>query len=212
MNAATVAGKLPMQSRKETVMLATNTQLRPGAIDDVGHLARLINYAGEGLPYHLWRRSAEDGLDPWEFGRQRAARETGSFTYRNAVLAEVDGDIAGCLVTYPIADAPEPTDYSRLPAMFVPLQQLEDLAPVTQYVNVLATYPHYRGRGIGSRLLDEAEKIAGTRSMSIIVSDGNDGARRLYERTGYVEVASRPMVKEDWECDGRNWVLLVKQR
>jgi ribosomal protein S18 acetylase RimI-like enzyme len=100
-----------------------------------------------------------------------------------------------------------------MPAMFVPLQELENLAPATWYVNVLATYPEHRGKGHGSRLLALAERIAaeaGAVGLSIIVSDANEGARRLYERSGYGEIASRPMVKEDWENRGANWVLLVK--
>ena len=48
------------------------------------------------------------------------------------------------------------------------------------------------------------------RGMSIIVSDANTGARRLYERHGYSERASRTMVKDEWVNDGENWVLLVK--
>ena len=46
--------------------------------------------------------------------------------------------------------------------------------------------------------------------MSIIVSDGNEGACRLYRRCGYKERAAWPMVKEAWENRGENWVLLVK--
>ena len=47
--------------------------------------------------------------------------------------------------------------------------------------------------------------------MSIIVAAGNNGARRLYERTGYAEVARRPVVAEDWAEAGTEWVLLVKR-
>ncbi len=185
---------------------------RPATPDDADHLARLINYAGEGMPYHVWSKNAEDGMDPWEFGRIRARRSEGAFTYRNAVIAEVRGDVAACLVTYPLTETPEPIDYDSMPAMFVPLQELENLAPGTQYVNVLATHPEFRGMGCGAHLLAEAEQMAGGRPMSIIVSDGNTGARRLYEKTGYVETDSRPIVKEDgWDCDGENWVLLVKR-
>jgi hypothetical protein len=46
--------------------------------------------------------------------------------------------------------------------------------------------------------------------LSVIVSDANVGARRLYERSGYREIARRPMVKEGWDNAGREWVLLVK--
>jgi ribosomal protein S18 acetylase RimI-like enzyme len=46
--------------------------------------------------------------------------------------------------------------------------------------------------------------------MSVIVSNANHGARRLYERTGYSEIARRPMVKDDWVNEGTEWVLLTK--
>ena len=97
--------------------------------------------------------------------------------------------------------------------MFVPLQELENLAPATWYVNVLATYPSYRGKGYGRVLLEIAEDLAREarrQGLSIIVSDGNPGARRLYERCGYRETATRPIVKDDWENNGTNWVLLTK--
>jgi ribosomal protein S18 acetylase RimI-like enzyme len=95
----------------------------------------------------------------------------------------------------------------------VPLQQLEDLAPGTWYVNVLATYPEHRGKGYGTELLKIAERLAfdsERRGMSIVVSDANVGARRLYERCGYAQQATRPMRKNGWKNTGRNWVLLVK--
>ena len=37
--------------------------------------------------------------------------------------------------------------------MFVPLQELENLAPGTWYVNVLAVHPPFRGLGLGTKLL-----------------------------------------------------------
>ena len=87
------------------------------------------------------------------------------------------------------------------------------LPPGSWYVNVLAVRPQYRSMGLGSRLLavaDELGSAAGKRAMSVIVSDANAGARRLYERCSYSEVSSRAMVKEGWENDGENWVLLTK--
>jgi len=189
------------------------TKVRPASPEDAPALAELINFAGEGLPLYLWERMAEPGEDAWDVGRRRARREQGSFSYRNAVVAERDGRIAGALVAYRIADAPEPIDPKEVPAMFVPLLELENLALGTWYVNVLAVYPDFRGQGIGSRLLEVASRQAregGCRGESIIVSDANEGACRLYERCGFRRVAARPMVKDDWENPGRNWVLLTK--
>lgn len=186
---------------------------RQATADDAGALAELINFAGEGLPFYLWERMAEAGETAWDVGRRRARREEGSFSYRNATVAEMDGRVVGCLIGYPLPDAPEAIDPDTMPPMFVPLQELENLAPATWYVNVLAAYPECRGHGLGTRLLALAEKLAaetGCGGMSIIVSDANTGARRLYERCGYARRAARPMVKEGWENPGENWVLLVK--
>jgi ribosomal protein S18 acetylase RimI-like enzyme len=183
--------------------------------DDAPALAELINFAGEGLPLYLWTKMAEHGESAWEVGRRRALREAGSFSYRNAVVAEVDGRTVSSLVGYPLPDAPEPIDYDQMPPMFVPLQELENLAPRTWYVNVLATYPLCRGQGYGTRLLGIAERLAaatGRTGLSIIVSDANAGARRLFERCGCRELAKRPMLKERWENPGENWLLLVKDQ
>jgi ribosomal protein S18 acetylase RimI-like enzyme len=97
--------------------------------------------------------------------------------------------------------------------MFVPLQELENLAPGTWYVNVLAAHPEHRGKGYGAALLTVADRLAadtGRRGLSIIVADTNTGARRLYERCGYSETARRRMVKEDWQHPGTDWLLLTK--
>lgn len=176
-------------------------------------MAELVNMAGEGMPYYLWSQSCAPGVSPWEHGRQRALREHGAFSYRNTVVRLVDDRVAAALVGYPLAIASETTDYDELPAMFVPLQQLEDMASASWYVNVLATYPEQRGKGFGAELLAvAAQKALATErdKLSLIVSDANHGARRLYEKTGFREVASRPMVKDGWENEGNNWVLMLK--
>ncbi len=196
-------------------MVHLEPPFRRATPDDAPALAELINFAGEGLPLYLWAQMAEPGESAWDVGRRRALREQGSFSYRNAVVAEVDGGVVASLVGYPLPDEPDPIDYGTMPPMFVPLQELENLAPGTWYVNVLATYPQHRGMGYGTRLLGLAERLAeaaGKAGLSIIVSDANAGARRLYERCGYREVATRATVKEQWENPGENWVLLVKKR
>ena len=179
-------------------------------------MAEFINFAGEGLPLYLWTKMARPGETPWDVGRMRARREAGGFSYRNAVVMECGGEVVAGLVGYLLPDrpeAPEAPDYDTLPAMFVPAQELENLAPGTWYLNALATCPQFRGRGCGARLLALAERLAkdqGAKGVSIIVSDANCGARRLYRRCGYREFAKRPMVKEDCKIPGENWLLLIK--
>lgn len=187
---------------------------RAATPDDATTMAELVNIAGEGLPFYLWSRiAANDGDDPWAVGRERARREHGGFSWRNTILREEDGRVAACMIGYPLPDEAGPIDYAELPPLFVPLQQLEDLAPGTWYVNVLATYPEFRRRGYAGAMIRIAEQRAtetGRRGLSIIVADANVDARRLYERSGFHERARRPMVKESWEGRGEHWVLLVR--
>lgn len=196
------------------VMNEPGRVLRPARPDDARDLAELVDHAGEGLPRYLWGTMAGPGQSPWDVGVERARREQGAFSYRNALLIEHGGRVAGCLIGYGI-DAPLEPVPDDIPPMFRPLQELENLAPATWYVNVLAVHPPYRGLGLGTRLLAEADARAGAEGRygtSLIVADANRGARRLYERLGYRERATRPMVKEGWRNAGRDWVLMVRER
>jgi ribosomal protein S18 acetylase RimI-like enzyme len=195
-------------------MIALQPPFRRAELKDAPALAELVNFAGEGLPLYLWEKLAQPGETAWEVGRRRAEREEGSFSYRNAVVAEIGGRCAACLIGYAQPDEAAPIDYTAMPPMFVPLQELENLAPATWYVNVLAAYPEHRGQGLGASLLGLAEDFArasGRSGLSVIVSDANHSARRLYLRCGYVEAGERPMVKDGWRNEGRNWVLLTKR-
>ena len=185
---------------------------RPGTIEDAAILAQLVNYAGEGMPLYLWEKIAEGDQNGWDIGKERAAREEGGFSYRNATIIEQEGKAAACLIGYEIGDTPQ-TITPDMPEMFVPLQELENLACSTWYVNVLAALPEYRNRGLGSHLLHKADELGanlGKSGMSVIVADNNTKAKQLYERFNYTEIARRPMVKGDWVSEGKEWVLLTK--
>ena len=140
-------------------MIQLTPPLRRATPDDAQALAELVDFASEGLALYLWAKIAGPGGDPWAVGRERALRETGAFSYRNAVVLEQAGRVAAGLIGYPLPDRPEPIPDS-MPPMFVPLQELENLAPGTWYVNVLAAYPDKRGQGLGTALLAVADKLA----------------------------------------------------
>jgi ribosomal protein S18 acetylase RimI-like enzyme len=188
-------------------------KLRDARKTDCAELAKLVDIAGEGLPSYHWRQIAEPGQDPREVGRERAARETGSFSYRNGVIAEADGSVVGALVGYPIVAEPDAIDTESTPSMWIPLLELESIAAGTWYINTVAVFQEARGLGVGSKLMQWAERTAshlGLRGTSLIVSDANLGARRLYGRLDYEEVATRPMNKEQWQNDGDKWVLMIR--
>ena len=196
-------------------MVELSSPYRRATPDDAVAMAKLANIAGEGMPHYFWQKLADEegSTDAWEIGQDRAQRESGSFSFRNTVVREESSAVVAALIGYALPEVAEPSNYDDMPAMIVPLQQLEDLAPGTWYVNVLAAFEEHRGKGFGSGLLDLAEQIAverGCSGMSLIVADANTGARRLYARSGFTEEASRPMIKEDWQNPSENWILLRK--
>lgn len=191
-------------------MIGLRPPLRLAKETDASELADLVNYAGEGLPLHVWTGLATEGQDPWEVGRTRQAKQAqkgGVF-----VVDHGNGAVAG-LTGYKIGPTPVSID-ENFPQLFRPLQELENQALDSWYVNVLACYPEHRGQGLGGLLLDLAEEVAqdeGLIKTSLIVASNNTNARRLYERKGYREAAKTRCLKEDWDTDTENWVLLIKQ-
>jgi ribosomal protein S18 acetylase RimI-like enzyme len=193
----------------EAEMIPLERPFRLANRQDAKALADLVNFAGEGLPYYVWSQMAEDGEDPWEIGRNR--QESKAEEGQIVVVDTGNGAIAG-LTGYAIGHEPEPIP-EDLPVLFRPLLELENLALGSWYVNVLACYPQHRGQGHGTRLLELAERIAaadGLNLMSVIVASNNAGAKRLYERQGYNEAARQPCVRDGWETDADEWVLLIK--
>ena len=194
-------------------MTTFDRPFRRATLADAAELAELVEFASEGLALCLWTQLAGRGGDPWEVGRSRVSGEAGGISYRNALIAELSGKTIGAVIGYPLGDKAAPIG-PALPALLVPLHELMNMAPDTWYVHALAAYPEHRGGGLGTALLAQAGKLAADAAkpgLSLIVSDTNTGARRLYERNGFREAARRRMVKERWQHPGSEWVLMTKQ-
>lgn len=188
-------------------------QLRPARKDDARALALLIDIAGEGFGKHLWSQAAQPGESPLDVGMRRAQREEGGFSHRRATIAERSGEVAGLLLGYRLDDPYDTGDLAALPDLIRPLVELEAEAPGSWYVNALAVFPQFRGQGLGSLLLAEAERLAqaaGAHELSLIVASENEGAKRLYLRCGYRARERRPLVPFPGLGHGGDWVLMTK--
>lgn len=183
--------------------------IRRADLREAAEIAPLMNAAGEGLPMHFWRRRAEPDQDGWDVARARLSGPESPIARSDAWVAVAQGRILSFLLGYSQPDTPDPIP-ADVPDMFRPLIELEAEAPGTFYINMLATVDDARGHGIGSRMLEHAEERRGPRGTSLIVSDTNADAIRLYHRHGYSETARRPMVKAGWDHPGRDWILMIK--
>ena len=139
----------------------------------------LVDIAGEGMPAHMWSALAAPGQSILEFGRERATRDTGGFSWKNAVVAEVRGEVAASLVGYRLDDPYDLGALAEMPPIVQPLLKLEAKAPGSWYVNVLATFPEFRRLGIAAKLLEIAEskgREVDAPALSVIVGSWNETA------------------------------------
>jgi ribosomal protein S18 acetylase RimI-like enzyme len=188
-------------------------RLRPARREDAEVLARLTDMAGHGMPAYMWTQAAGAGEQALDVGRRRFQRDEGNFSYRNAWVIEVAGEVAAGLIGYRQPEPYELAGVEQFGPILQPLIRLEAMAPGSWYVNVVAVLPQYRGQGLGSLLLADAERRAyevGARSLSLIVAAENARALSLYERLGYREHARRPIVGFPGFEYGGDWVLMVK--
>lgn len=190
-------------------------RLRSATVADAGDIARLIMLASAGIATRLWSREAGDGRDPLAVGTARVARPDGNFSYRNVVLAERDGQVAGMMLGYWL-DRPVPANREMSdiqPPILRSLAELASLVPGSYLVNMLAVYDGHRDSGIGTRLLQAAASRAtahGCTRLSAQVFGQNLGAVRLYERNGFRTVDSRPVAMGSCRARGDRILLMLR--
>jgi ribosomal protein S18 acetylase RimI-like enzyme len=192
-----------------------HSKFRAARPADAPDLVCLIDSATRGMSLWFWSRLRSPGQAVLEAGRNRVLNETASpLHYTSFTIAEVDGlvvgGLSGRLIPVPYARA----DAEDLPAVLAPYLELESLAAGSWYVNLLAIYPEYRGRGLGSAVLEHAENRARQSAaprLTLIVEDANRGAHQLYLRSGFEELARRPYLPFPGSTDRGDWVLLKKE-
>jgi len=173
--------------------------IRPARPADASLAAQLFQLSMGGLADYLFNndsRFAEISLT------KLFSRNAGRFGFKNAFVAEADGESVGLLVSYPGKRVPG-LDLQTLPHLFsalglprvfdflrrgISLPGGKEAEADEYYISNLGVLPSAQGRGIGARLLEYADEIARNAHLmkcSLLVSLKNEGARRLYERNGY---------------------------
>ena len=168
--------------------------IRPAAKADCRPIARLYSISSDGVADYIWTQLAAPGEDIIDVGQRRYEREDSVFSYRNCTVAVHDDEILGMLVAFPMRVDKDAVSGDTDPVL-APYSVLEEDG--SYYICGMAFFPPYRGHGLGTRFLELAEAQAlekGLPKLSLIVFEQNDGAKRLYLRHGYREVARQPVV------------------
>jgi ribosomal protein S18 acetylase RimI-like enzyme len=180
-------------------------RVRKARQEDAAVVARLLFESAPDM-YTRFSGGRERALATLE----RAFDEPGNLASSEVTwLAEVDGHAAAAMAAFPVAQAAERsrayigltlrgTPFWRWPGVMRLYWAGGRAAPRPRehsfYIDALATDPAFRRRGAARALIDEAERQAhdeGLPAVSLDTTMTNDGARALYAKAGFDEVAYR---------------------
>jgi len=137
-------------------------------------------------------------------------REDNRHTYLNTVVAQFEGAVAGVMVLYSGKHAIA-LDANLVHWLRSKTGEQIDIPPEAHsdefYIDTVCVHPDFRGQGIGTLLLDHAEKVAqnvGFEKLTLNVEEEKEAAIRLYERIGY-------RVAEPWTIYGGAFHHMVKR-
>lgn len=187
-----------------------NVHLRAATREEALDIAALVDLAGEGMHRALWAGRADYGQDPIMVGISLVEANTGPLSWTNATLAEVDGEIAGLVITDQLAAQPVEISSDTSPILR-PLIRLENKARQSRTIVSLVTAPKFRRQGVGSALLARAEAGQGPFGMSAIVGDQNAAAQAFLRYRGYRNAAELPLIHAGWNTANSAWFLMRKQ-
>jgi len=183
----------------------------PAVKSECRTIARLYSMSSDGVADYLWTTLAGEGEALLDVGKRRYSREDTPFSYKNCVIAEPEGRIAGMIAAFPMPGPEENTRYAESDPVLAPYSKLERYN--SYYIAGMAVFPEYRGKGIGATFLEIAAGTAlrlGLPQLSLIVFEQNEGATRLYERHGFYEVAREAVVPHELIHYTGHALLMVK--
>jgi ribosomal protein S18 acetylase RimI-like enzyme len=194
-----------------TGSLLDKVTFRPAQKSECRTIARLYSISSDGLSDYIWTKLARAGEDVLDVGERRYSNEELPFSYKNCVAAELEGEVIGMIVAFPMYLPDGPNAANEPDPVLAPYAKLEK--DNCYYIMGVAVFPEYRGRGIGTKFLELAAEKAlghGLPQLSLIVFEQNEGAKRLYERHGFYEVMREEAVPHELIHYTGHALLMVK--
>lgn len=168
----------------------TGVRFRPGEKPDCPKLGELVRLSSGGVVDYLYH-DIRPGSSAAETVAHTLKQDVYPVTYRNAIVAELRGDIAGMALSFPSSfQGANPAAASLLPPDR--LAHMHDFYSArvedSWYIDALAVFGAFRGQGIGGMLVELSQERAvkqGYRAVSLIVFADNEPAFRLYRSLGF---------------------------
>lgn len=121
-----------------------------------------------------------------------AEREDSQYSYKNTLICEIDKSVAGVLVAYDGAKLIQLREalYDEIYKMGLrePIGLTDETEPGEFYIDSLAVFDEYRGRGIATRLIEAAKVKAlslNIEKLGLLVDKENPNAAKLYAKLDF---------------------------
>ncbi len=181
--------------------------IRKATKDDAPLIAKVVAMAiGEEGVRHYCGDNHQSVLE------EIASFENSQYSYKNTIVAEVDGMTAGAAVAYDGADLYKLRDVT-LKHIFDrtgKVHNIEDETDATEvYLDSIAVLPQYRGLGIGKQLLLALKEIASKehgKNLGLLVDFENPDAERLYKSVGFERMNVKDFLGH------KMWHLVMRQQ
>ncbi len=160
-----------------------------GRKEQAAEIASLIM---EAMDYDCCQNFAGEAHTLQDFHRMMTslvAMDDSQYSYRNTLVALVDGQLAGCLVGY------DGKDLRRLRKRFIEKaaeylgRDFSGMDDETQagefYLDSLCVKQDFRKRGIATKLIREAIRRHGSQPVGLLVDHTHPWAERLYRAIGF---------------------------
>ena len=175
-----------MTTNYELCIMNYELNIRKAAKEDAPLIAKVVAMAiGEDGTKHYCGDNHQIVLE------EIARLEDSQYSYRNAIIAEVNGMPAGAAVAY------DGTDLYRLREVTLKhilnrtgkTHNIEDETDASEvYLDSIAVLPEYRSLGIGKKLLLALKEVAFNeygKNLGLLVDFENPDAERLYKSVGF---------------------------
>ncbi len=168
----------------------------------------LILFTGEKIFYSIFGKNVKDIL------KNLYSKKENQFSYEFTNFIEVQNKICGMLLSYSYDDKKKvelntgslllkimKIDFLKIfPNLLKSFFVLEKLDKGDYYISNIATYPSFRGMGLGTKLLTFSEDVAKNRKMKRLVLEvekENENAIKVYENFGFKKEKDLDLKIED---------------
>lgn len=188
--------------------ISNNLSFRPAQREDALIAAELMHLAIHDIAEQLTGEEKTEKIR--EILADFFRSEENRLSYQNTLVADIEGEVAGIVLTYLGEDAGR-LDEPILERLREKGKQLDisldkEADEGDFYIDTVCVHSDFRGHGIGTELLKEAERLAmkkGYERVSLNVANDNPSAQKLYKSLGYI-------VEKTIQINGHPYDYMVK--